>query len=61
MAGKGSKPRPFSVSQDKFAENWERVFGKKPAQSREKEVSAPEVVSESTESPDHQNQTRTQS
>jgi hypothetical protein len=29
MSGKGSSPRPFSVSQDKFAENWDRVFGKK--------------------------------
>lgn len=28
MSGKGSKPRPFSVSQDKFAENWDRIFGK---------------------------------
>lgn len=30
MSGKGSSPRPFSVSQDKFAENWDRIFGKKP-------------------------------
>ena len=29
MSGKGSRPRPFSVSQDKFAENWDRIFGKK--------------------------------
>jgi hypothetical protein len=28
MSGKGSKPRPFSVSQDKFAENWDRIFNK---------------------------------
>lgn len=27
--GKGSKPRPFSVAQDQFATNWERIFGKK--------------------------------
>jgi hypothetical protein len=27
--GKGSKPRPFSVSQDKFANNFENIFGKK--------------------------------
>ena len=26
MAGKGSAPRPFSVSQDKFAENFEAIF-----------------------------------
>ena len=27
--GKGSKPRPFSVSQDQFAQNWNAIFGKK--------------------------------
>jgi len=27
--GKGSKPRPFSVSQDEFAHNFENIFGKK--------------------------------
>jgi len=26
-AGKGSKPRPFSVDQQTFDANWERVFG----------------------------------
>lgn len=28
MSGKGSTPRPFSVSQDEFADNFERIFGK---------------------------------
>jgi hypothetical protein len=27
--GKGSKARPFSVSQDEFANNFEKIFGKK--------------------------------
>jgi len=27
--GKGSNPRPFSVDQDTFASNWDRIFGKK--------------------------------
>ena len=27
--GKGSKPRPFSVKQDEFADNWDRIFSKK--------------------------------
>ncbi len=27
--GKGSKPRPYSVSQDEFGSNWDRIFGKK--------------------------------
>lgn len=26
--GKGSKPRPFSVSQNEFATNWDRIFKK---------------------------------
>lgn len=29
MSGKGSAPRPFSVSQEEFANNFDRVFGKK--------------------------------
>ena len=28
--GKGDSPRPFSVSQEEFANNFERIFGKKP-------------------------------
>ena len=27
--GKGSKPRPFSVSRDEFANSFELIFGKK--------------------------------
>jgi hypothetical protein len=27
--GKGSKARPFSVSQDKFSDNYDLIFGKK--------------------------------
>ena len=29
MSGKGSAPRPFSVSQQEFANNFDRIFGKK--------------------------------
>lgn len=29
MNGKGSKPRPFSVSQEEFQKNWDEVFAKK--------------------------------
>ena len=28
--GKGSKPRPFSVSQQEYGEKLEAIFGKKP-------------------------------
>lgn len=27
--GKGSSPRPYSVDEKTFAENWDRIFGKK--------------------------------
>lgn len=27
--GKGSSPRPYSVNQDQFANNWDAIFGKK--------------------------------
>ena len=27
--GKGSKPRPFSVSQEQFARNWDNIFKKR--------------------------------
>ena len=29
MSGKGSKPRPYSVSQTQFASNWDNIFKKK--------------------------------
>lgn len=28
MSGKGSAPRPFSVSMDDFDDNWDRIFGR---------------------------------
>lgn len=28
--GKGDSARPLSVSNEEFAENWDRVFGKQP-------------------------------
>ena len=27
--GKGSKPRPFSVDEKKYSENWDRIFNKR--------------------------------
>jgi len=32
MTGKGSVPRPFSVSQDEFKSNWDNIFNKDPRQ-----------------------------
>jgi hypothetical protein len=28
MSGKGSAPRPYSVSQDEYANRWDAIFGK---------------------------------
>ena len=28
--GKGSRPRPLSVPQSEFEDNWDRIFGRKP-------------------------------
>lgn len=37
MNGKGSRPRPFSVSGEEYASNWERTFGKKDESSQKQE------------------------
>ena len=29
MNGKGDTPRPLSIDQNTFSNNWERIFGKK--------------------------------
>jgi hypothetical protein len=34
--GKGSKPRPFSVSQEEFDNRFEAIFGKKKKSEEEK-------------------------
>lgn len=26
MSGKGSKPRPFTITREDFASNWDRIF-----------------------------------
>lgn len=33
--GKGSKPRPFSVSREVFNSNWENIFKKIPKEDKE--------------------------
>jgi hypothetical protein len=39
MSGKGSAPRPFSVTQEQFIENFDRIFGpKKSTDTPETEV-----------------------
>jgi len=34
VSGKGSKPRPLSVTQTQFANNWDNVFKKSNLQDR---------------------------
>ena len=34
MSGKGSRPRPYSVSQDTFANNWDAIFKKEPEMAK---------------------------
>ena len=38
MSGKGSAPRPFSVSHEEFANSFERIFGKKKKAQDEKQL-----------------------
>lgn len=52
MSGKGSAPRPFSVTEEQFAEAWERIFRKDKDGQGE---SHPELNSERRE-PDCQGQ-----
>lgn len=34
MAGKGSRPRPFSVPLEEYNNNLDRIFGEKPKKER---------------------------
>lgn len=37
--GKGSKPRPFSVSYEEYINNWESIFGKKKSKKKSRSKS----------------------
>lgn len=47
--GKGSRPRPFSVSHKKFAENWDRIFGNKNEDSTSSETDKTSQTSKTDE------------
>jgi len=36
MSGKGSKPRPYSVPRKTFDSNWDKIFGKKKKEDKNK-------------------------
>jgi hypothetical protein len=35
--GKGSKPRPFNISQEEYADRFEAIFGKKKKDNEQKD------------------------
>jgi hypothetical protein len=37
---KGSNPRPIDIPRDQFRDNWDQIFGKKPAKPDEKQPPA---------------------
>jgi len=39
MSGKGSKPRPLSVDQKTFSNNWDNIFGKNNLEDKAVEIS----------------------
>lgn len=48
-AGKGSKPRPFSVDQKTFDTNWDNIFGKKDKLTEDKKSVDEEIIDHSGE------------
>ena len=42
--GKGSSPRPFSVSQETYANNYDRIFRKTPKEIEDDLIEAEEFV-----------------
>ena len=47
--GKGSKPRPYSVDQKTFDNNWERIFGKKDKPEEKEKTSDDKIIDHSGE------------
>lgn len=48
-AGKGSKPRPFSVDQKTFDTNWDNIFSKKNELAEDKKSADEEIIDHSGE------------
>ena len=42
--GKGSAPRPYSIDQKTFANNWDAIFGKKKKQEDTKTMPMPGTI-----------------
>jgi hypothetical protein len=48
-AGKGSKPRPYSVDQKTFDNNWDNIFSKKDKSTEDKKSVDEEIIHHSGE------------
>lgn len=46
--GKGSRPRPFSVSQQEFDNRWDAIFGKKKKSEQETIEEVSKLIAEET-------------
>lgn len=44
--GKGSRPRPFSVSNEEYARRWDAIFGRDQDRKKEDKEPPPEVEKE---------------
>jgi len=49
MSGKGSKSRPFSVSREKFSENWDAIFKKENPLNLDSDNTTENTTSKSSE------------
>lgn len=52
--GKGSKPRPFSVSNEEYAERWDAIFGRDRHKPVSEAVPARQAFSDEPEQPAQQ-------
>lgn len=46
MAGKGSKPRPYSIDQETYSKNWDDIFTKKKKMTPEEALQEMVRISE---------------
>lgn len=49
MSGKGSRPRPFSVSQEEYANRWDAIFARELKEDKSEEEKSQSEVKETEE------------
>ena len=47
--GKGSAPRPLSVSNQEYAERWDAIFGKDNGKKEQKEMPLPQTIKDNVD------------